>query len=388
MAEDASTSEGKRKDRLDTGFDCRWCRFRIYFLVLLVMTFFVFYYVNLSEVSEIWISTVQIIHNATHRRGTSNSTFTTAPPLFTSTSINPVMDISAPSSLVTPVTVAEQCTPAMPYHVAYPCVYHYIINEPDRCQNENPFLVLMVPVAPGNREARDAIRSTWGTEKVVMDKVVSLFFLLGEVSPEVRDEQQQKLSQESEEYHDIVQSDFLDSYNNLTIKTMMILEWLASHCRNASYAMKIDSDMFLNVNNLVSTLLQAPRQNFITGLVASGGMVLRDPHSKWYLPKDVFPEDSYPPYALGLGYVFSLDMPEKLIEGAKHVKAVYIEDVYLGLCMRHLGLSFTSLPGNLFHVFPVPYDRCRYSKLIATTTRNVQEQVNSWKDLMQPGPSC
>uniref|UniRef100_A0A4W4E5Q8 Hexosyltransferase n=1 Tax=Electrophorus electricus TaxID=8005 RepID=A0A4W4E5Q8_ELEEL len=352
------------------------------------MALLVFYYVNLSEVSEIWMSTIQILYNATITRGASNITFNTTSPLWSTTAIASVSDPSALSSQLTSVSVTEPCKPATPYHVAYPCSYRYIFNEPERCRKENPFLVLMVPVAPGNREARDVVRSTWGTEKLVMDKVVSLFFLLGDVSPEARNEQQQNVSQESEEYHDIVQSDFLDTYTNLTIKTMVIMEWLASHCRNASYAMKIDSDMFLNVNTLMNKLFQAPRQTYITGLVASSGMVLRDPHSKWYLPKDIFPEDYYPPYALGLGYVFSLDMPEKFIEGAKHVKAVYIEDVYLGLCMRYLGMPFTNSPGDLFHVVPVPYDRCRYSKLIATTTRNIQEQINSWKDLMQPGPPC
>lgn len=284
---------------------------------------------------------------------------------------------------------SEQCELETTYHVAYPCKYNYILNESERCQNDKPFLILMVPVAPNNREARDAIRNTWGSEKMVMDKVVSLFFLLGLPGHERREELQQKILQESGEHHDIIQSNFLDSYKNLTIKTMVIMEWLATYCQNATYAMKIDSDMFLNVYTLVNMLLQAPRENYMTGLVAKGAIVLRNPNSKWFLPKYVFPEDFYPPYALGLGYVLSLDLPNKLIKGAKHVKAVYIEDVFLGLCMRYLGIPFTSpADHSLFNVFPVPYNRCRYSKLIATTTHSLQEQVNSWKDLKKPGPPC
>ncbi|KAF7649046.1 hypothetical protein LDENG_00148120, partial [Lucifuga dentata] len=113
---------------------------------------------------------------------------------------------------------------------------------------------------------------------------------------------------------------------NLTIKTMLMFEWLNSHCPNTSYAMKIDSDMFLNVHNLMDLVLKAPDHLYMTGLVARGAAVLRDPNSKWFLPVEVFPESQYPPYALGLGYVFSLDLAQKILDASKHVKAVYIED--------------------------------------------------------------
>ena len=35
---------------------------------------------------------------------------------------------------------------------------------------------------------------------------------------------------ENLQYHDLIQSDFTDSYNNLTIKTMVIMDWLATRC--------------------------------------------------------------------------------------------------------------------------------------------------------------
>lgn len=359
----------------------RCSHLRASFLILLVTALLLFYYVNLSEVSEIWSGIVQMIYNTT--KAPLNATISASAQQWTSAIPGSEISIT-PSALPD-----EQCAPETTYHVPYPCTYHYILDESETCQKDKPFLVLIVPVAPNNREARDAIRTTWGSEKMVMDKVVSLFFILGQPRHEGREECQQKVLQESEKYHDIIQSDFLDSYKNLTIKTMVIMEWLATYCQNATYAMKIDSDMFLNVNVLVNMLLQAPRENYMTGLVAKGAAVLRNSNSKWYLPKDVFPEDVYPPYALGLGYVLSLDLPSKLIEGAKHVKAVYIEDVFLGLCMRYLGIKLSSQADqSLFNVFTVPYNRCRYSKLIATTTHSLQEQVNSWKDLKQPGPPC
>ncbi|KAL7866543.1 hypothetical protein AOLI_G00143570 [Acnodon oligacanthus] len=381
MVEDTSKSGEISLDLQPGVSECRRYRFRAIFFVLLILSFLIYFNMNFSEVSDIW-TTIHKTYNKTYSRVASAANVLISRANSASVQVKGT-PVSQTGSLV------EQCKAETPYHVAYPCNYHYILNEPERCQKENPFLVLMVPVAPSNREARDAVRSTWGSEKKVMDKVISLFFMLGLPSPEGREEQQQKVLQESEEYHDIVQSDFLDSYNNLTIKTMIIMEWLASHCQKASYAMKIDSDMFLNTNSLVNMLLSAPRQNYITGLVAINAVVLRDPNSKWYFPREVYQEDYYPPYALGLGYVLSLDITEKLVEGSKHVKAVYIEDVNLGLILKYLGIPYTSQPdSNLFNVFPVPYNRCQYSKLIATTTNNLQEQLNFWKDLKRPGPPC
>lgn len=273
-----------------------------------------------------------------------------------------------------------------PYLVEYPYEYHFVINEPHKCEEEEPFVVLMVPVAPNNRPHRDIIRSTWGSENLVQGKVVKAFFMLGLQTGE---RLQDQLLQESKDHRDLIQGDFLDCYKNLTIKTMVMLEWLNSYCSGATYAMKIDSDMFLNVPNLVNMLLNAPKMNYLTGLVARGASVLRDPSSKWYLPTELYPDPMYPRYALGLGYVLSLDLPKKLQEASRHVKALYIEDVYLGLCMQHLGIPPTDPPSwGYFNVFPVQYSRCAFSKLVATTVNKYTDRVWIWKDFKKPGPYC
>ncbi|XP_029937616.1 beta-1,3-galactosyltransferase 2-like [Myripristis murdjan] len=276
-----------------------------------------------------------------------------------------------------------------PYLVEYPYEYHFVINEPEKCKQQKPFVVLMVPVAPHNRAHRDIIRSTWGSESTVLGKVIKLFFLLGLPTGEGVEQIQQQVLQESREHQDLIQSDFVDCYKNLTIKTMVMLEWLESYCSNASYAMKTDSDTFLNVHNLVNMLVNAPRINYMTGCVTSGAAVRRNPTSKWYLPVEIFPEPQYPRYALGLGYILSLDLPRKLVEASRHVRAVYIEDVYLGMCMKHLHIPPANPPnGNLFHMFPVPYNRCTYSKLIATTVYEHTDRASLWKDFKRPGPFC
>ncbi|KAM8876862.1 beta-1,3-galactosyltransferase 1-like isoform 1-T1 [Synchiropus picturatus] len=276
-----------------------------------------------------------------------------------------------------------------PYVVEYPYEYHYVINEAKACEEKKPFLLLMVPVAPSNRAHRDIIRQTWGKETEVMGKVVKLFFVLGLQSGQPRPELQEQILKESQQYHDLIQSNFLDCYKNLTIKTMVMLKWMDSYCSAASYAMKIDSDVFLNLENLIKMLSNAPKTNYLSGLVARGAQVLRNPKSKWYLPVSLFPNPVYPRYALGFAYVLSVDLAKKLLEASYHVKALYIEDVYLGLCMQYLKIPPTDPPNwGYFHVFPVRYSRCAYSKIVATTLYTTTDRVWLWNNFKQPGPLC
>lgn len=287
-----------------------------------------------------------------------------------------------------PLTPLPYVSPG-PYFVEYPHEYHFTTNEPQKCEQEKPFVVLMVQVAPHNRAHRDIIRSTWGSESLVLDKVVKLFFLLGIQTGEDAPQVQEQVLQESAEHRDLIQSDFIDCYKNLTIKTMVMLEWLNSYCSTAAYAMKIDSDMFLNVHNLVKILLDAPKTNFMAGLVQYNAAVLRDPGSKWYVPMEVLPEPVYPPYALGMGYILSLDLTTKLTEASRHVKAIYIEDVYLGLCLHHLGIPPINPPGDFyFSLYPVRYSPCEYSKIVATTTESFMDRVWLWKNFKTRSKYC
>ncbi|XP_071752372.1 beta-1,3-galactosyltransferase 1-like [Centroberyx gerrardi] len=279
-----------------------------------------------------------------------------------------------------------------PYHVAYPRNYKFIMDDTEVCKAKTPFLVLMVPVAPGDVAARGAIRKTWGKEGLVQGELVQTLFLLGLPGGADAEQQQGKLKQENLQHHDLIQSDFQDSYRNLTIKTMVMLEWLSAHCIKASYVMKIDSDMFLNVPNLVKLLLDpsTPKQNYMTGLVWWHSPVLRDPSNKFYMPREVIAEPEYPPYPLGMGYVMSLDLPGKILGVSPQIRPIYIEDAYLGMCLKRLGISPTDPPEkSMFVVNPwLALSRCSLSKVIAVTTTSVPQMMSYWEKTREPGEPC
>ncbi|XP_044043281.1 beta-1,3-galactosyltransferase 5-like isoform X3 [Siniperca chuatsi] len=303
-----------------------------------------------------------------------------APPFFSS------------SSLSTSSSAAAEWEDPGPYHVAYPRNYKFIMDDTPTCKTTTPFLVLMVPVAPSDVAARDAIRKTWGNEKLVLGQLVETLFILGLPGGADTEQQQEQLKQENLQHHDLIQSNFQDSYRNLTIKTMMMLEWLAAHCVKASYVMKIDSDMLLHIQNLVKLLLDpnTAKQNYMTGLVWWHSPVLRNPFNRFYMPRYVIAEPQYPPYPLGMSYVMSLDLPGKILGVSPQIKPIYIEDVYLGMCLKRLDISPTDPPENtMFIVDPKhPLSSCSLSKVIAVTTTSIPQMMHYWKRSRAPGTKC
>ncbi|KAG7232012.1 hypothetical protein INR49_009999 [Caranx melampygus] len=198
---------------------------------------------------------------------------------------------------------------------------------------------------------------------------VDTLFILGQPTGADAEQQQEKLRQENERHHDLIQNNFQDSYRNLTIKTMVMLEWLALRCTKASYVMKIDSDMLLHVPTCP---------------------VLRNPFLKFYMPRDVIAEDEYPPYPLGMAYVMSLDLPAKILSVSPQIKPIYIEDAYLGMCLKRLEISPTDPPEQtMFIVDPRhPLSGCSLSKVVAVTTTRIQQMTNYWSRSKEPEAKC
>ncbi|XP_069464879.1 beta-1,3-galactosyltransferase 2-like [Ambystoma mexicanum] len=260
----------------------------------------------------------------------------------------------------------------------YPHDYKFILNEPDKCKPEAPFLVILVIGNANDYQARHAVRSTWGNESNVPGVSVIRLFLTG-IAPRV----QKMLEEESATFHDIIQQDFLDTYNNLTLKTLMGMEWVAKHCPNASYVMKIDNDMFLNVDFLVHNLLIPGiqvRRNYMSCNIVRNAEPQRTRGYKYYVPKEVYPRNKYPPYCSGPGYVLSGDLAKKIYDVAQTMQLINMEDCFTGLCMVALKLNLTIPPKGVFNGHHIEYDRCRFSSLITVHHYSPQRLMEIWPD--------
>lgn len=73
-------------------------------------------------------------------------------------------------------------------------------------------------------------KPTLATRRPHLDEVdfsVKVLFLIGETPS---NETQLRIVQESDMFGDVIQESFIDSYNNLTLKTIMMLKWVTTNC--------------------------------------------------------------------------------------------------------------------------------------------------------------
>ncbi|KAL8183417.1 UNVERIFIED_CONTAM: Beta-1,3-galactosyltransferase 1 [Gekko kuhli] len=226
-----------------------------------------------------------------------------------------------------------------------PHSFDFLINEPQKCENNAPFLVILISTTHKEFDARQAIRETWGDENNFKGIKISTLFLLGKNTDSVLN---QMVEQESQIFHDIIVEDFIDSYHNLTLKTLMGMRWVATFCSKAKYVMKTDSDIFVNMDNLIYKLLKPntkPRRRYFTGYVINGGPI-RDVRSKWYMPRDLL---------------------------------LHLEDVYVGLCLRKLGIHPFQNSG--FNHWKMAYSLCRYRRVITVHQISPEEMHRIWNDM-------
>ncbi|XP_043916264.1 beta-1,3-galactosyltransferase 2-like [Protopterus annectens] len=278
--------------------------------------------------------------------------------------------------------------PRSRYDVVYPYNYKYLINEPEKCNRKPPFLVLMIATKPSEQQARTVIRQTWGNETFIPNVTVVCIFFLGRLASNMKSVQE-RIQNESRAHHDIIQRDFLDSYYNLTIKTMTAMEWVTEFCPQASYVMKIDSDIFLNIELLVNKVLKTNvpvRKKYFTGNFIQAHRPNRNKKVKWYIPQEIYPANVYPAYCAGGGYVFSGDIAEKIVNISYTVKPVYIEDIYVGMCLKKLRIKIKR--NNLFRFRPVPHNICEYTKRITVHGFKPFKLLNLWKDFQQRKTFC
>ncbi|XP_035658608.1 beta-1,3-galactosyltransferase 1-like [Branchiostoma floridae] len=164
----------------------------------------------------------------------------------------------------------------------------------------------------------------------------------------------------------------------------MVFKWAFTFCPNAKYVLKTESNTFVNIFSLVHYLKRlrgASARSLLLGWVYNDSVPVRDPEgedSQWYVSMDDFPRDTYPAYAGGFAYVMSNDMPRLLYETSLGTKYLFMDDIYVGICLEKLGIA-PRHHGGFCH-WDVEIDSCHYNWLIATKWADSPEKMRTfWK---------
>lgn len=229
--------------------------------------------------------------------------------------------------------------------------YEVLLNNEAICDSDI-FIVFLVLTDPSHTEIRQIIRSTWGSVKLYNGAKLRHVFLVGQRFNEGK-EIQQKLREESDKYHDIAQGNFVDSYKNLTYKTVFGLHWVQKFCRHAEFIFKVDDDVAINVFKLVDFLNDMKNESgklnsFVYCMTTTMGRPRRYESSKVHVTYSEYRYFWFPVYCHGSGYIMSSDVAVNIYSATKNVPFIWLEDVYIGFGMNLIDLKITD---NIFGFF-------------------------------------
>lgn len=175
----------------------------------------------------------------------------------------------------------------------------------------------------GHFEFRRAIRRSY--PQTVLDALgFRYIFMTG--LPNTTDVQS-RLFRESSRHGDIVQGNFREAYRNLTYKHAMGLTWYAERCRKSTRVAKMDDDIAVNLFKL-KDVVERLDYNGLAGCVIKAKPI-RDERNKWYVTREEFAGDAYPPFLSGWLYVASTRAVTGLLGAIQRENYFWIDDLYV-----------------------------------------------------------
>ena len=198
-----------------------------------------------------------------------------------------------------------------------------------------------------------------------------------------------QLENEKSKHGDIIQGDFLDSYNNLTLKSLALLDRINRACEVdgqedecPDFVLKSDDDMYVNLASLLGVVAAyQPEDKVLLGDLICGAKPCLSSKSKYYVPHNKFANTTYPPY-LGTAYLMSRDTLMELHRAAQHTRTFPMEDVFVtGILAGISGIRPRDHPG--FSSRHWRLDHCSVVRTVTTHRVTPEEMVQVWQRLQE-----
>lgn len=206
--------------------------------------------------------------------------------------------------------------------------FDYIHNSSNACTGRKVELIAGIPSKANTFESRMAIRDSWGKFQHDPANNMLILFFLGVTNDQAT---QEKINQEALKYGDIVQETFVDSYRNLSLKTVALMKWVSFYCPDSTFVLKAEDDAYINIPRLLAKLREQLTRGpmFIMGAVHHNTVPFRDQKNKWYVTRDEYPWKTFPNYLSGTAYALTSSAAMRLYVESLYVKNLFLEDVYL-----------------------------------------------------------
>lgn len=221
--------------------------------------------------------------------------------------------------------------------------FPYIHNPKEECTKRRIDLVLAVSSAPENFEfrmkTREGLKGSYAHER---SNNATLLFFIGRSNHHNKSKRfQVEINMEMRRFGDIVQEDFVDSYRNLTLKTLSVLKWVSTFCPRTRYVIKSDDDVGIKVAYSVAALQRYHRRfgNFLLGRWNTMNIVMRNKQAKNYVSVEEYPHPTFPPHVLGGAMGFPVSTAKLIFQASLRIQPAGLEDVYIsGVCAPMVGV--------------------------------------------------
>ncbi|XP_023693906.2 acetylgalactosaminyl-O-glycosyl-glycoprotein beta-1,3-N-acetylglucosaminyltransferase-like isoform X1 [Paramormyrops kingsleyae] len=269
-----------------------------------------------------------------------------------------------------------------------------LLHGPRICPSRRPItLLLAVKSHISNFEQRQAIRNTWGKDRLQSEQVVRRVFLLSipdkGVGPYAT-ALNSMVMEENNLYRDILQWDFQESFYNVTLKELLFWHWFQDHCMGSiRYVLKGDDDVFVDVERVLDFLRGPPThvEPLYMGRLFVNTFPVRLWWNKYYVPWSLY-SGAYPPYMGGGGYLISNKTIRLLLQASSEVLLFPIDDVYVGMCAEVANISARHHQGFMPIEFDPSQHPCIYWGVLVLHRLESNQQYLLWDFYKSQGHKC
>ncbi|XP_009760711.1 hydroxyproline O-galactosyltransferase GALT6 isoform X1 [Nicotiana tabacum] len=238
-------------------------------------------------------------------------------------------------------------------------------------------------LSAGNHFAeRMAIRRSWMQHQLIRSSnVVARFF----VALHARKEVNVELKKEAEFFGDIVIVPYMDHYDLVVLKTVAICEY-GVRVVSAQNIMKCDDDTFVRVDAVIKEVNKIlENRSLYIGNINYHHKPLRS--GKWAVTYEEWPEEDYPSYANGPGYIVSSDIASFVVSefDSHNLKLFKMEDVSMGMWVEKFN---SSRPVEYVHSLKFSQSGC-VDDYYSAHYQSPRQMICMWNKLQQLGkPRC
>lgn len=157
----------------------------------------------------------------------------------------------------------------------------------------------IVIVKSSSFQRRNFTRRTWARE-IIEHFNIPVLYAVGYTQNATINEQ---IRVEDRMYNDLLQFPILESYYNLTLKTISILLWYDRYCSNSStYLFYVDDDILIHVDRFIVFMNEKNQSNAMEGWFETLGKIQRT--GLGGISKEHFPIDIVPDYLWGAAVLY------------------------------------------------------------------------------------